>query len=58
MKVLLNLVARDEKQFTNIPISEQRKIIDFVKENLEYIKQRIKEELEIRKIKVKTNILW
>jgi len=57
MKVLLNPVARDEKQFTNIPISEQRKIIDFVKENLEYIKQRI-EELESRKIKVKTNILW
>jgi len=25
---------------------------------LAYIKQRIKEELEIRKIKVKTNILW
>ena len=58
MKVRLNPVARDEKQFTNIPTSEQRKIIDFVKENLEYIKQRIKEELESRKIKVKTNIIW
>jgi hypothetical protein len=58
MKVRLNPVARDEKQVTNISTSEQRKIIGFVQENLEYIKQRIKAELEKRKIKVKTNILW
>ena len=57
LKVRLDPVERDKKQFTNVPISEQNKIIDFVKDNLEYIKQRIKEELEQRKIKVKT-ILW
>jgi hypothetical protein len=58
MKVRLEPVERDKKQFTNIPTAEQRKIIDFVKEHLEYIKSRIKSELEKRKIKVKTNILW
>lgn len=58
MKVRLNPVERDESQLTNIPTSEQGKIIKFIKEHLEYIKQRIKEELENRKIKVKTNILW
>ncbi|MEG7979157.1 MAG: DUF4160 domain-containing protein [Mollicutes bacterium UO1] len=56
MKVRLEPVERDKKQFTNIPLAEQRKIIDFVKEHLEDIKQRIKEELASRKIKI--NILW
>jgi hypothetical protein len=58
MKVRLNPVERDKRQFTDIPASEQRKIIEFVKEHLEYVKQRIKKELEKRKIKVKTNISW
>lgn len=52
MKVRLNPIERDKRQLTNIPTSEQRKIIEFVKEHLEYIKQKMREELEKRNIKV------
>ncbi|KLL03020.1 MAG: hypothetical protein MRECE_32c001 [Mycoplasmataceae bacterium CE_OT135] len=52
MKIRLNPVERDESQDTDISPTNQRKIIKFVEEHLEYIKKRIREELEKRNIKI------
>lgn len=52
MKVKLNPVERDERQNTDISLSNQKEIIKFVKEHLAFIKQRIKGELVKRNIKI------
>jgi hypothetical protein len=52
MKVKLNPVKKDQSQNTNISPSNQREMIKFVEKHLIFIKQRIKEELEKRNIKV------
>ena len=51
MKVRLIPPERDQSQNTDIPPAQQKEIIKFVKEYLEYIRQRLKEELTKRNIK-------
>ncbi|CAG8437928.1 8410_t:CDS:1 [Ambispora leptoticha] len=52
MKVRLNPVERDESQPTDIPPPLEKKLVRFVADNIIDIKQRIREELQKRNIKV------